>query len=244
MEKFWLILFLLGVFFLFISVDLTFTGAVVGTNIHISNFPIFILSLCLFTFLLISFTSNKSLEAIVVPTGTIEEDKKRLETAMHSYFRKRNKPYIMISGEMWRDEKGNLIRKSQQYSIYKELRDHYGLKPSNFIIEGKSQDTLENFIYSLKKLKKKNINYIKIVTNQTHYWRFKLFEQEAKEEGLIEKSFKLEPLYTSETPKEFIYGLLAYIKDYLRIKSSDSLEEARHKKSNTIINFFKNILTK
>ena len=165
--------------------------------------------------------------------GNEEEDQKRLEKAMESYTGMKNKPYILISGE---------IPLQQVYSqMYKPLREH-GVKHSEFIIERKSQDTLENFLYSIKRLKKKEINNIRIATNPTQYWRFKLFEKEAKKEGLIDDSFKIEPIYTSESLKEFIYGCLAYVKDYIRVKSAGSLEKAKNQKTGSFGNFLKNIL--
>ncbi len=82
---------------------------------------------------------------------------------------------------------------------------------------------------------------MKIATNPTHYWRFKLFEREAKREGLIDDSFEIEPIYTPETFKEFIYGVLAYIKDYIRVKSAGSLEKAEKQKSSSFGNFLKNV---
>ena len=78
----------------------------------------------------------------------------------------------------------------------------------------------------------------------TTLFRSKLFEREAKKEGLVKNSFKVEPLYTSESPKEFIYGILAYIKDYLRIKYTGSLEKAKKQKTNNLGNVLKNLLIK
>jgi len=227
MKKIFLTLLLVGFVFLFLSVDTTFTGAVIGADVKITNTLFFIFSLIFFASSFVLFVINKSLESLVIPTGTLEADQKRVETAMRSYTRTKNKPYVLVSGEIHRDEKGQAEKESQQYSIYKGLRENYGLKPFDFIIEGKSRDTLENFLYSIKKLERKGINHIKIATNPTQYWTFKLFEREAKREGLVDDSFKVEPLYTSETPKEFIYGILAYAKDYFRVKSAGSLEKLK-----------------
>ena len=157
---------------------------------------------------------------------------------MRSYTRTKDKPYILVSGEIQRDKKGRPKKESQQYSIYKELREHYGLKPSGFIIEGKSKDTLKNFLYSIKRLKRKGVNRMKIATSPTQYWRFKLFEQEAKKEGLINNSFEVKSLYTSESPTEFVYGVLAYVKDYFRIKFAGSLKNAEKQKSGDVGEFF------
>jgi len=214
-----------------------------GADAEISNSILFLVS---WIFLILSFViqvTGKSLESLVIPTGTIEEDKKRLKKAMQSYTKSKEKPYVLVTGGISRGENGKPLKDDGNYFIYKELRDHYNLKPTDFIIEGKSEDTLENFLYSIKKVKGKGINNMKIVTNQTQYWRFKLFEKEAKKEGLIDDDFKISPIYTSESPKEFIYGALAYIKDYFRIKSSGSLEKAKDKKISGVGSFLKEIFT-
>ena len=148
-------------------------------------------------------------------------------------------PYVLVAGNIQRDASGRVKKDSQQYSIYKDLRKEYNLKPTDMIIEGKSEDTLENFLYSIKRLNDKDINKMGIATNRTQYWRFKMFEKEAKEEGLIDEDFEMRPFYTKETPKEFIYGILALAKDYARIKNSDSLEEARINKVNSLQNSIK-----
>jgi len=48
----------------------------------------------------------------------------------------------------------------------------------------------------------------------------------AIQEHLVPESFSIERIPVREYPHEFVYGILAYLKDYLRIKSSDSLREA------------------
>ena len=69
-----------------------------------------------------------------------------------------------------------------------------------------------------------------------------MFEKQARAEGLVDESFEMEPIYNREGPKQFIYGLLAYAKDYLRVKSSNSLEEARTKKTGSLGKYFKRLL--
>jgi len=161
---------------------------------------------------------------------------------MKSYNHTKDKPYILVSGYIDRDEQGRPKKESQQSLIYKELRKTYKISPSDMLIEGKSKDTLENFLYTIEKLNKKGINHMKIATNPTQYWRFKLFEKEAKREGIIESSFKVDPLYTNESLSEFAYGVLAYIKDYIRVKSAGSLEEARNKKTGKFGNLVKKFI--
>ena len=243
MKKLPFVLLFAGFVFLFLSIDITFTGAVVGTDIQIKNTLFFIFSLTFFIISLLLFVANKSLEALVIPTGTLEASKRRVETDMRSYINTREpKPYVFVSGEINRDEGGRPKKESQQYLIYKELRKHYGLKPSDLIIEGKSRDTLENFLYLIKKMKRKGINHMKIATNPSQYWRFKLFEREAKREGLVDDSFEVEPIYTSETPREFVYGVVAYAKDYFRVKSAGCLEKAEEQRTGSFGNFLKNVL--
>jgi len=57
-----------------------------------------------------------------------------------------------------------------------------------------------------------------------------MFYNQAKKEGLIDGDFKVSPLYTHETPREFVYGVLAYINDWLTLKRSGNLKKAAEKK--------------
>lgn len=238
MKRLALIFLLIGVFLLLFSANGIFTGAFIGADIKISNTPLLFFSLVFFIASAVLYLSHKSLEAIVIPIGPDSKtDKKRLDTAMGSY--SGDNSLVLVTGVIHRDERERPLKSTQQYSIYKELRERYGLTPKEMIIEGKSRDTLENFLYSIDRLKKKRVDRIKIVTNPTQYWRFKLFEKEAKKEGLIEDSFKIEPLYTSETLGEYFYGILAYIKDYFRVKSAGSLEKAAGKKRPKLGNLLK-----
>ncbi len=170
------------------------------------------------------------LEVIVIPTGSLEADRKRVSYAMDYYNSKAQKPKLMVVGNLQRDESGRLIKNSQQYAIYKRLRQEYSLKPSDLWIEGYSNNTLENFLYLSQKIKNREAQELKISTNFTQYLRFKLFEKQAKKEGLLSREIKLTPLYTHESFKEFAQGVFAYIKDYLILKKAGSLENAKLKK--------------
>jgi uncharacterized SAM-binding protein YcdF (DUF218 family) len=218
-------LFIIGLMAILLFSDITFIGAAIQETTNPTT-PIFIIGLTLIMVALILQSTNNSLETILVPTGTPLAAKERTKTAIKEYKKETDKPYVLISGVLDRDESRKIKKDSQTYDIYKEFKKKSDIKPSEFIIEGKSKDTLENFLYSIKKLKDKNIEHVKIATNPTQYWRFKLFENEAKKEGLIKNSFEMTPLYTHETPKEFLYGVLAYAKDFLRIKTSKSLKDA------------------
>jgi uncharacterized SAM-binding protein YcdF (DUF218 family) len=241
MKRIGIVFLITGIVLLFGSLEFTFSGAVIGTGVSIKNSLLFILSLSCLMVSFIMLVAEKSLEAIVIPTGG-ETNESRTRGAMTLYKSRKEKPYVLISGEIERDSNKIPKKESQQYEIYKELRKEYGLRPSDIIVEGKSKDTLENFLFMLKKLKKKGINRLEISTNPTQYWRFKLFERQARSEGLIDESFEMEPVYNRESPKQFLYGLLAYAKDYLRVKSSDSLEEARKKKIGSLGEYFKRLL--
>jgi len=242
MKKIHLFGLLIGFIFLLLSIKITFTGAIIGTNIEISNILFLVISLTFVIGSIILYVANRSLESLVIPTGTLESDQKRIDAVMKSYNHTKDKPYILVSGYIDRDEQGRPKKESQQSLIYKELRKTYKISPSDMLIEGKSKDTLENFLYTIEKLNKKGINHMKIATNPTQYWRFKLFEKEAKREGIIESSFKVDPLYTNESLSEFAYGVLAYIKDYIRVKSAGSLEEARNKKTGKFGNLVKKFI--
>lgn len=175
---------------------------------------------------------EKSLESIIIPTGGTNSrtNRKRTDVAVKDYFERMRRPYVLISG--W---------DCSSYSIYRDARKR-GLAPSDFIIERRSKDTLGNFLHSVEELKKRGIGSMRIVTNPTHYMRFRLFERKARREGIIGDDFSVSPDYTSESPKEFVYGVLAYVKDYLRLKSSGSMEDAQNHGRYAGSKFLKRIL--
>jgi hypothetical protein len=245
MDKKHILLLVVGFVFLFNSVYPSITGAVIGDGYGIVNELSFIIGMAFLIGFFVLHIHSKSLEAIVIPTGSLEADEERSERAMIEYPKDEEKtPYILVTGDIHRDAHGRIKKDSQQSSIYKELRGKYGLTPSDMIIEGKSRDTLENFLYSIRKLKKKDIKKIEISTNRTQYWRFKMFEREAKKEGLIGEDFEISPLYTDESFSQFAYGTLALAKDYLRVKVAGSLKKAVKNKGGIIGNIFKEILSK
>lgn len=238
------LLFVFGLVFVFFSISFSFNGAVIGKNYDILDRGMFILGIVFLSCSFVLYIHSKSLEkTIVIPTGSLEADKDRTSRAMIEYSKYHGKtPYLMISGDIQRDTHGKIKKDSQCFGVYKESRK-CGIKPSDMIIEGKSKDSLENFLYSIRILKKKGIKKMDIATNKTQYWRFKMFESKAKKEGLIEGDFEIAPLYTHKNPLQF-YGILALIKDYVRIKSYDSLNEATKHKSGGFGNFLKGVLSK
>ena len=171
------------------------------------------------------------LETVIIPTGSLKSDKERTKSAMRYYHTFQNeKPKIMIVGNIQRGLDDRLIKESQQYAIYKNLRNIYGLQPKNLWIEGESNNTLENSLYLYDKIKDRNVKKISIATSLTHYLRFKLFEKEAKKEELIPQDLKFHWVYTPEPLNEFIRGTLAYVQDSLILKKAGSLENAKLKK--------------
>lgn len=245
MSKKYILLLVVGLAFLFNSVHPSVTGAVIGNDYGIVNELSFIIGMAFLIGFFVLHIHSKSLEAIVIPTGSIEADEERAERAMVEYPKdEETTPYVLVTGDIHRDAHGKIKKGSQQSSIYKELRGKYGLAPSDMIIESKAKDTLENFLYSIRKLKKKKIERMEISTNRTQYWRFKMFEREAKREGLIGEDFEIAPLYTEESLSQFAYGTIALAKDYLRVKIAGSLENASKHKGGVVGDFFKGLLSK
>ncbi|NMB67007.1 DUF218 domain-containing protein [Candidatus Woesearchaeota archaeon] len=176
---------------------------------------------------------------IVIPTGDLDADIKRTEKAMDYYLNfiqdNNKKPKIMVVGNIQRDKNGGLIKNSQQYNIYKNLRINYGLRPMDLRIEGNSNNTLENMLYLLDKIRNSQVKSIFISTNPSHYERFKLFEKEAKKEGIMKEDVEIYhiPTENKEPLLKKIKGEIAYLQDYFILKFTGSLNKARgfkHKK--------------
>jgi len=174
-------------------------------------------------------TSKKSLDAIIISTGDEKTDIERPKKAS----KQKTKCYV-ISGEI---DKTKPIKDQQTATIYRELRK-YGIKPSQIKIEGESGDTLENTLYSLKKLK--GMKNIGIVSYPQHLKRFKYIINKAKEENLVPHNLKVSYIPTKETPKDKMYGFLGLLKEKYRLRHG--IIEAKEHKTGWVGNSIKKAL--
>ena len=197
---------------------LSFTGAVIS-EIPNGQSIISIISLVFFIASVFLFLSRKSLDAIIIPTGggkfdpkigMWSQDKERTERAINEKDTLKDNGYFLISG--YKGEGFEGMRKGQTYRIYKYLRDN-GFFPKDIRVEGKSHDTEQNILYTLKKMKEMEERGgrtdpldIGISTYPDHFKRFKDFYEEAIKKGLIEKDdFRLHEIPMIETDEEKRY---------------------------------------
>ena len=212
-------MFLLLAFFISSLPHLNFTGAVIGElslNQSIFNF----VALAFFIISAFLFLSRKSLDAIVIPSGTWEADIDRAGKALSEKDKLKDNGYFVISG--YKGEGFEGMRRGQSYRIYKYLRDHDVL-PKDIRVEGKSHDSEENVLYTLKKMKEmeekrgreKPID-IAFVSSPSHLQRFQDFYEEAVRRGLVDKKdfrfheiktegFGEEPGYENSLPRKLIH---------------------------------------
>ncbi len=216
----WSSVFLLLAFVVLVLPYVNITGQIVadipdGPNIsYVFAIIFFIASI----FLLLS---RKSLDAIIIPTGTWEADIDRADRALSEKDKLKDEGYFVISGHKGEGFEG--MRKGQSYRIYKYLRDHDVL-PKDIRVEGKSHDSEENVLYTLKKMKEMEEKSgrdkpldIAFVSSPSHLKRFKDFYQEAIKRGLANKKdfrfheiktggFGEEPGYENSLPRKLIHN--------------------------------------
>ncbi len=214
-EKVALIFFVISISLFLIGFIPSQTGAVTGNRI----IPFSIIQIMGFISLMISLLmilKRESLDYIVIPSGggkwdhenkMYSEDKERAKKGLEYYNELESGRYFVISG--YKGEGIGGIRKGQPYSIYKFLRKH-GIKPDQMIVEGKSHNSLENVLYTLKKLKEKgDFNRpvkIAFVSYPDHLKRIEDFEKAASDRGLIGKGdFEFYGIPTSENLDEKAY---------------------------------------
>lgn len=224
----------LGIFLFFMSIILfaiplagfSINGAVIGVSEEISPDYFILAGAIVLLFSVMMLGSKQNLEAIVVPTGEKQDNTKRAKQAVQKYQQAPHdeKPYLFITGKLTKDALGKIKPNAEVREIYTILRQA-GIKPSEMILESKSENTLENFMYSLEKFKEKGIKEIQVATSPIHYQRFKLFEQQAKKQGLLDKSFKMIPIYTEQTLYDTIYGIAAYAKDFIKTKLNNPFKK-------------------
>ena len=185
---------------------------------------LFILGIVLFIvfFLLVS---RKKLDAIIIPTGpSYEVGRERASVAAKRYAHGKGADYLIISGELGDKE----LKESQRADIYRTLRS-YGIKAGDIRIEGKSENSLENLLYSLKKVKKKGIKRVGIASSPSHLDRFRDIFDAAKKQGLIDKGFRLYKIRTKENVKDRISGLFARL--FYRYKLAKGVKKAKERKT-------------
>ncbi len=208
---------------------LSINGAVIGISETINQDYFILIGMVLLIVSVMLLTSRSGIEAIFIPTGNKEANVVRAEEAVGKYNQtsENEKPYLFISGKISRDALGKIKPDAEVREIYTILRQA-GVKPSQMILESQSTDTLENFLYSLEKFREKGINEIRISTSPIHYARFKLFEREAKKQGLLDESFEMKPIYTKQTLYDTLYGTAAYIKDSAKIRLNNPFKTKTH----------------
>src|SRR3972149_5631728 len=93
----WGLLFLfVSLAFLFDSFNPTISGGIIGINTDVSIS--FIFGLVFFILSTLVFASRQTLEAIIIPTGDLKEDRVRAETAKRPKGRLKDHGYLVISG--------------------------------------------------------------------------------------------------------------------------------------------------
>lgn len=208
-----------GFLLILLSFSVSLTGNLILENPFIKFNPFLLIGTTFILFSVFFLLSRQPLDVIIIPTGGGEwdpndkiysVDKERAQTGLkHKNDLKENK-YFLISGYMGRGPKE--VGEGQSYSIYKFLRKN-GVKPSQMIIEGKSHDSLENVLYSLKKVKEKEEKLgvkkpwnVAFVSYPDHLKRFEDFEKAAIKKGFFDKkSFKFYNIPTEENSLERSY---------------------------------------
>ena len=124
-----------------LSYNTAFTGGVIGTDTTPSL--LYLVSMIFIIASLFIFVSRQTLDAIMIPTGGYEENTKRIRRALEEYDFGKGAKYVLISGGT----------PTQDFQIYRKLRQA-GVEKKKIRLEGKSNSTLDNVLYSLETLKK------------------------------------------------------------------------------------------
>jgi uncharacterized SAM-binding protein YcdF (DUF218 family) len=207
--------FFLGIVTLIIFGNLDLTGNAISDYINFSYIPN-VIALTLIFLSLILFMARKGIDAIIIPTGggafdkeegMYQMDRDRARTAWEHGGDLDENGYFVISGYKGGNQKE--ISEGQSYSIYKFLRRH-GIKPSQMMVEGKSHDTLQNVIYTLKKIKAREQKEgdekpwdVAFVSYPGHLDRFEDFVKQAEKKGIVEKGeFIFHKIPTGKDTKE------------------------------------------
>jgi uncharacterized SAM-binding protein YcdF (DUF218 family) len=216
---------------------ISITGAVIG-NFRANLISIFYLGFILVGILM--FVSNQDLDTILIPTGG-KENKRRTVRAYQEYFSQKGKPEILVSGIIPPRSVQELQDQSYEPRQTKQIVDNlveHGVDPTKISIEGLSENSLQNLLYSSDIFKKENTKNVGISTDKSQYARFKRFERQGKQEGLIPKDLHLHHLEIDsggrtviERLKHGIYYLLSRPLDWNRMRRGFRSEKGKKKSS-------------
>jgi len=217
-SKFGIALFVLSLVGLSFGVP-TMTGNVVNEYFIGKFFGFHLIGLIFFFVSLVIMGSQKSLDAIIVPTGpSYEADRERARAGIKEYDEDKSR-LVIISGEIdLRNGQRNFIG-SQPMKIYEQMRQE-GVPKNHFIFESKSHNTQENVLYTCEKIKEEekekgeNIKELIIVTDKPQARRFRMLFDKAKKQKYIPKNLEIktysEGIKSSYGP---IKAQIAYLKD-------------------------------
>ena len=238
----------LSLIFLLIPSSLNITDNVIAENISVVFNFFYILGLIFFSSSMIIFASRQNLDAIIIPTGGGEwdsekkmysQDRDRTQKAVEERDQLKKKGYFLISGYVPKGKENKRVYKgSQTQDIYRELRK-YGIKPSEMRIEPQARNTIENVVYSLKKVKKRGGRDVGIVSYPGHLDRFEDIIERGKKEGIIDKNFEIHRIPTryKETPKEKAYEFGSRLLN--RYKLRQGVKEALDSEDDPFVKFLK-----
>jgi uncharacterized SAM-binding protein YcdF (DUF218 family) len=220
-NKFGFLLFLIAMGFFIIPSSFNMTGNIIGGGLELNFY--FIIGFVFLVGCFIVFALRQSLDAIVIPTGGKYHNKQRTDAAAQEYL-KRGAKKLIISGTL----EGKPVSESQTAEIYKQLRE-YGIKPKDMGIESKSKNTLENLLNVLEKLKEKGAKSIGIASNPSHLDRYGYILEQAKKQGIVDKSFKIYRIETDESFRDKIYGFFSNL--FYRYKLRSGLDKAKKRET-------------
>ncbi len=129
----------------------------------------------------------------------------RLELASSIYSKRKMK--ILVSD-------GSLYRKSPAIKMYKDFLIKRGVSPEHIILEGKSQTTYENFIYTRDIVNREKSNEVIVCTSPYHQKRSGIIIDKLSYKKYIVAKMDRSEIYQSESIKQRIRNLKLIVREY------------------------------
>jgi len=129
----------------------------------------------------------------------------RLELASKIYLKKNMK--ILVSD-------GSLYKKSPAIKMYKNFLIKRGVAPEHIMLEGKSQTTFENFIYTREIIKKEKSNDIIVCTSPYHQKRSEMIIKKLALKKYRVINMDKSEIYQSESIRQRMRNIKLIIREY------------------------------
>ena len=214
--------------------------AVYSGSYHAQSY-FYLLSVVFLVISFLLFTYRRTLDVLMIPTeASTTRIRAKSRTAAKWYKEHGAKVIVASGGEMPFLDRAY---KNEAEVVRDELRKA-GVSDSHIYVEGNSRDTVENVIFTLRKMyaRGEHVRDIGIVSYPSHLDRFETIIKDGQDKGDIDPRIRIHRIETDETLTERLWEIPARFVTNYRLRNGVSRGEAQVGLGKRILYFAQKLL--